>query len=716
VRLYNTLTGRVEAFTPWEPPLVRMYTCGPTVYRYAHIGNLRSYLMADWLRRALEAQGYRVLHIKNITDVGHMRQERLEQGEDKVIAAALAEGKTPQEIAEFYTRAFLEDEARLNILPAHHYPRASEHIPQMQDLIARLLEKGLAYRVGGNVYYAVSRFPEYGKLSGNRGKALLTGVRVEVDSLKRDPRDFALWKEAEPGRTLRWPSPWGEGFPGWHIECSAMAVHYLGPHLDLHTGGVDNIFPHHEAEIAQCEPLFGAPFVRHWVHGQHLLADGVKMAKSMANDWTLRDLEARGFDPLAFRYLCLTVHYRRRLNFTFSGLRSAQRALQRLRDRVWEWSTAPRPRGEYAIPAERWRRAFWTQVNEDLHLPRALAVVWEMVRSDLPPALKRDLLLEFDRVLGLALDRVPGEYRVPGEVVAQVEQHLELRRHRLYEEADALRARLWAEGWRVEDTPTGARVRPLARWERLKPPWPLLSSSREVPLRWGEPDAFPFTLAVVATATPLEDLRRCLEALEPWAEEAEVLVVDNGGDEATARWLEAWAGQEPARRRVLHTDHPLGEAAARNIALRQARGRVLVLMDPSVEALGPFLPALASALEDHEVGMAGPWGLCTEDLHRFHPAQGEVHALEGYLLALRRRDLPRFGLMREGFRDCHCRSPDLDFSFQVRSAGFRLRALPHLPLHRHPPHAGPALAPGALEDLSRRNLRRFRRRWRRRPT
>ncbi|MFQ5879973.1 MAG: cysteine--tRNA ligase, partial [Dehalococcoidia bacterium] len=334
--LHNTLTGSKEPFSPLEPGRVKMYTCGPTVYRYAHIGNLRTYLVADWLRRLLAASGYQVRQVKNITDVGHMRQEMLERGEDKVIAAARAAGKTPAEIADFYTSAFLEDEGKLNILRAHAFPRASETVDDMVELTRTLVEKGFAYEAGGNVYFAVDSFPEYGKLSGQIAAGLEEGARVQADPLKRDQRDFALWKAAEPGRELVWPSPWGEGFPGWHIECSAMAAKHLGPRIDIHTGGVDNIFPHHEDEIAQSEAAFGHRHVNHWVHGQHLLVDGVKMAKSSGNTYTLADLESKGFEPLAFRYLSATVHYRSRMNFTFTSLRAAQRALKRLRLKLRE--------------------------------------------------------------------------------------------------------------------------------------------------------------------------------------------------------------------------------------------------------------------------------------------------------------------------------------------------------------------------------------------
>src|SRR3990172_9064703 len=336
IAAYNTLSRSRETFVPVERGRVTIYTCGPTVYRYAHIGNLRSYLMADWLRRLLEARGYSVRHVKNITDVGHMRQELLERGEDKVVAAALAEGKTPEQIAEFYTRAFLDDERKLNILRAHVFPRASDNVPEMVEFTRALMDKGYAYEAEGNVYFDVARFPGYGKLSGQRAEGLEEGVRVEADPLKRDQRDFALWKAAEPGRTLKWPSPWGEGFPGWHIECSAMAARYLGREIDFHTGGVDNIFPHHEDEIAQSEAAFGRRHVRCWLHGQHLLADGLKMAKSTGNTYHVADLENRGFDPLAFRYLCATARYRARLNFTFPSLRAAQKGLGRMRANLHE--------------------------------------------------------------------------------------------------------------------------------------------------------------------------------------------------------------------------------------------------------------------------------------------------------------------------------------------------------------------------------------------
>src|SRR5262245_5477322 len=404
LKLYNTLTRRVEPFEPIQPGLVKIYSCGPTVYRYIHIGNLRTFLMTDWLRRTLVDTGLEVRHVKNITDVGHMRMEMLDRGEDKLIAQARKEGKTSAEIAAFYTAAFYEDEQRLNILPAHVFPKANEHVPEMIAIVRRLQEKGIAYLSGGNVYYDVARFPGYGKLSGNQLAQLIAGVRDQADQAKHNPEDFALWKAAEPDREMAWESPWGRGFPGWHIECSAMAIKHLGEQFDIHTGGVDNIFPHHEDEIAQSEGYTGRRYVNYWVHAQHLLADGLKMAKSTGNAYTRADIEARGFEPMALRYLFATVHYRSRLNFTFSALRAAQTALGRLRGQALRLAAFERSNGQM-VERSSWRERFVEALEDDLNLPRALAVAWDMLRHDraTPDADKLALLLEFDGVLGLGL-------------------------------------------------------------------------------------------------------------------------------------------------------------------------------------------------------------------------------------------------------------------------------------------------------------------------
>ena len=714
LRLYNTLTKRVEQVQPIDPGIVKMYTCGPTVYRDAHIGNLRSYLMADWIRRALEAQQFSVTHVKNITDVGHMRQEVLEQGEDKVIAAAIAEGKTPAEIAQFYTDRFLADERKVNIIPARHFPKATGHIEEMLEIVERLVERDYAYVVEGNVYFDVPGFADYGKLSGNIQEAeLLEAVRVEADPLKRDPRDFTLWKQAEHGRELKWPSIWGEGFPGWHIECSAMSIKYLGERFDVHTGGVDNIFPHHEGEIAQSEGFTGKRVVNTWTHGQHLLADGVKMAKSAGNSFILSDIEGQGIDPIAFRYLCLTARYRTRLNFTFTALKAAQRGLQRLRNRVWEWSMAPPMPHEGGGVVEQWQGRFFEKVNEDLDMPGSLALTWELARSELPSQVKLDIIRGYDEVLGLGLDESVEAYSVPDDVAALVEKRSRLRQDGSYREADSIRDPLIQMGYVVEDTATGTRVRPKTPWEKRQEEWLSFSSSAEAPSLLGEPDSADITIGIVA-CNYVNDVKRCVLSALEWVGDrnVEVVVVDNGSTDGASHWLEQ-AAFDDSRIRVFHTDHVLGEAAAKNIVLKQSRGRHVVMLDTSAEVVGDIFGPLDELLKDRNVGVAGPFGLRTDDLHHFHEGEGEsgdMDAMQAYCFAFRREDLASVGLMRESFR--FYRNLDIDFSFHFKDQGFRIVADPSLPIELHEHRVWSELAEGERDELSRKNYRRFLDKWR----
>jgi len=699
IQLHNTFTRTTERFVPREAGRVGIYSCGPTVYREVHIGNLRTYLLADWLRRVLEAKGIEVRQVKNITDVGHMRQDLLERGEDKVLAAALAAGKTPRQLAEEYTQAFLRDEAALSIQPAHVFPRATEHVPHMIELIGRLIERGLAYETGGNVYFSVERFPGYGALSGNTGESLLEGVRVESDPLKRDPRDFALWKAAEPGRAMKWDSPWGEGFPGWHIECSAMSLEHLGDQFDIHTGGVDNIFPHHEDERAQSEGALGHEVVRHWVHGQHLLVDGVKMAKSTGNVYTLPDLQSRGFDPLAFRYLCATVHYRHRLNFTFDSLRAAAAGLGRLRQEAALAAAADAADGDRSDPA-RWEEAFWRELDNDLHLPGALAVAWELVHSGEPAATKVALLRSFDRVLGL--DLLPAKAAVPEFLRALVEERQDLRERAAFAEADRLRERIAVAGYHVLDTPDGPALAPLAP---APPEIEAVRSSRDVPSRLDEPDALDFSV-ILTGRDDLDGLRRCAEAvLKHGSGQIELIAVDNGSTDGSAEWLRELSARD-GRVRPLLCDHNLGTGAARNCGLHQARGRYVVLVDTSVEFAGDVLTPLAAALEDGAAGIVGAFGVNTRDLRDFEDAPPpDVDAVEGYLMAFRRDRVREVGLMDEKFR--FYRHLDLDYSLAFRERGYRNRIVPGLPVVRHAHADWERTPPEERERLSKRNFYRF---------
>jgi cysteinyl-tRNA synthetase len=454
VRLYNSLTRRLDPLEPVTPGRVTIYTCGSTVYRYAHIGNLRTYLFGDLLRRVLQYLGYEVLYAKNITDVGHMR----ETGEDPILLAAEVEGKSPAEIAEFYTDAWLTDEALINMPRADVMPKATDHITEMIEIIERLLERGLAYEVDGNVYFDVSEFPGYGKLSGQKLEQMRAGHRVDVETDKRDPEDFALWKAAEPGRLMKWPSPWGDGFPGWHIECSAMSMKYLGQRFDIHTGGIDLKFPHHEDEIAQSEGVTGTPVVSIWMHGEFLTMAEAKMAKSAGNTIRVADLPDKGFEPLAFRYLALTAHYRSKLDFTESAMQAASSGLRKLRRAVGDGDTDGTDVDLSVEPVAGYRARFVDAISEDLGLPAALALSQTVASApDLAPPQKRALLLDFDRVLGLSLDAPaePESGELPEGAAELLERRAAARADRDYATSDALRDELAALGVEVRDTPDG---------------------------------------------------------------------------------------------------------------------------------------------------------------------------------------------------------------------------------------------------------------------
>jgi cysteinyl-tRNA synthetase len=460
LRLYNSLTRRIEPLVPLEPGRVGVYTCGSTVYKYAHIGNLRTYLFGDLLHRALEYLGHEVRYVKNITDVGHMRNDDIDAvgpDADKIELAAETEGKTPAEIADFYTAAWLEDEALLNILPADVMPKATEHIREMVDLTARLVEKGLAYEVDGTVYYDVSAFRGYGKLSGQRVDEMHAGHRVEVETDKRSPADFALWKRAGHHRLMKWPSPWGDGYPGWHIECSAMSLKHLGERFDIHTGGIDLKFPHHEDEIAQSEGALGHEVVSIWMHGEFLTLGDAKMAKSAGNIIRVADLPSKGFEPLVFRYLALTAHYRSKLDFTDAAMHAAASGLARLRRAVASAGDAVEHIDLAAEPMAGYRQRFGEAVADDLAMPRALALAHEVASADeLSDLQRRALLLDFDRVLGLSLESpATADAPLPEGAADLLERRAAARAERDYAASDALRDELSRLGVEVRDTPSG---------------------------------------------------------------------------------------------------------------------------------------------------------------------------------------------------------------------------------------------------------------------
>lgn len=454
LRFYNTFTRKKEDFVPVKPHQAGIYSCGPTVYKYAHIGNLRAYMFMDELRRVLEYNGYKVKSVMNITDVGHLVSDA-DDGEDKMSKSAHETGKTPLEIASFYTDQFMKDIDALNIKRPTVCPKATDNIPEMIAVVQSLLDKGYAYETEDGIYFSVEKFPDYGKLSGINLADQRHGARVEVNSFKRHPVDFALWKKAAPNHLQQWDSPWGKGFPGWHIECTAMSKKYLGEVFDIHTGGVDHIPIHHENEIAQAECWLGHPAVHYWMHSEFMLIDGGKMSKSLGNTYTISDLVAKGYSPVVFRYFCLNVQYRQKINFTWEAMDAAKAAYNKLCAQLVSHKNSP-ARTEKSI-LDDFHNKFEEAINDDLNIPLAIGVLWTMLK--LPKSCDvYKLALDFDRVFALDFDKVKEEKKeivIPDNVRQLAETRLQARKAKNWAESDRLREELSALGYSVKDTADG---------------------------------------------------------------------------------------------------------------------------------------------------------------------------------------------------------------------------------------------------------------------
>ena len=456
LRLYDTLTRQVQEITPSRPGRLSLYACGPTVYRFAHVGNMRTFLLTDLIRRAAERHRLRVDVVQNITDVGHLQDDVNDLGDDKLLLQAKAEGKSAFDIARFYEAAFHRDLAALNIHPAGGYPRASDHITDMLQLIERLIAQGHAYAAAdGSVYFDAASWPAYGELSGNRLDQLKAGNRFDggADPAKRFHADWALWKGAGPNREMVWPSPWGHGFPGWHIECSAMSLRYLGETIDVHTGGIDLRFPHHEDERAQSEAAVGHPVVRQWVHAEHLLFEGRKMAKSTGNVVNLSDVVDRGHDPLALRLAFLEHRYRQQLNLTWDTIAAADRTLRRWRARVAEWAEAPsKPMCAGYVPE------VYAAFDDDLDTATAVQVLRRIERDEeLPAGSRFEMFAHLDALFGLDLAADVGKpaATLPAGAVLALEQRGAARAAKDWATADRLRDELAGMGVDVRDTADG---------------------------------------------------------------------------------------------------------------------------------------------------------------------------------------------------------------------------------------------------------------------
>ncbi len=472
MKLYNTLTHQVEEFAPAEPKHVKMYNCGPTVYGDQHVGNYRTFAFADTLRRYFEFKGWKVTQIINITDVGHLTQDDIDSGEDKIDVMAREMKWTAMQVAEHFMNRFYADRKTLQMREPLKFTRATDHIPEMIALVQKLLEKGVAYRVGGNVYFDVTKFPGYGKLSGNSLETIKVGesgrVGKEKDE-KRHPADFALWK-TDDKHLMQWDAPWGRGFPGWHIECSAMSMKYLGETFDIHTGGEDNIFPHHEAEIAQAEAATGKPFVRHWMHARHMMWDGRKISKSLKNVILVKDMVDKGYTPQEIRYTLVSTRYRERVNFSWQSFEDSRKALGYLvefRRRLQD--AARKPGGQGAINLDKVRHDFEARMDDDLDVAGAIGVV-QSFRNEGNKAIDQgmggpeatqalELLEKIGDVFGIL--GVAAEEKPPDEVVALATARLDARKRKDFKAADEARDKIKALGWSVEDTKDGVKYRKL---------------------------------------------------------------------------------------------------------------------------------------------------------------------------------------------------------------------------------------------------------------
>ena len=454
LKLYNTLTRKKEEFVPLKKGTVKMYSCGPTVYNYAHIGNMRAYIFMDTLRKVLKYNGYKVKHVMNITDVGHLVSDA-DEGEDKMAKTARIENRSVYEIAKEYTDAFMKDIKALNIEIPEHIAKATEHIREMEMYVNDIVKNGYAYETSKGVYFDTSKLPNYGKmLSNNNIDDLKAGARVEVDTEKRNPQDFALWIKAPKEHIMKWNSKWGLCYPGWHIECSAMSRKYLGDKFDIHTGGVDHIPIHHENEIAQSIGATGHNLANYWMHVEFLLIDGGKMSKSLGNVYTLNDLKAKGIDALSYRYFTYSSHYRNKLNFTWDAIKSAKNSLNKLRDMIALHKDVNKKIDKNII--SKYEEQFLDAINDDMNMPVAISIVWEIAKEKEKSNDFYELIKKFDSVLSLDLDKNDKEdINIPEDIKLILNERKDARKNKNFAKSDELRDKLKELGYIVKDTKDG---------------------------------------------------------------------------------------------------------------------------------------------------------------------------------------------------------------------------------------------------------------------
>ena len=460
IYFYNTLTRQKDKFIPIDKSEVRIYSCGPTVYKDATIGNMRTNIFQDVLRRVLKYNGYKIKHVMNITDVGHLVSDG-DEGEDKMIKSAREEHKTPLEIAEHYTKLFFQDLKDLNIETPEIICKATDHIPEMLEYVKKLMENGYAYETSTAIYFDISKLDKYPILSNLNIEEQKAGARVDVDPEKRNPYDFALWIKAPENHLMKWDSPWGPSYPGWHIECSAMGQKYLGEQFDIHTGGIDLIPTHHENEIAQSKGACGKIPANYWLHGEYLLINGGKMSKSLGNVYLIKDIKDRGYDPIVYKLLCYSCSYRIKLNFTWEGMEATSKSLERLRNGYKTHKEGKEKLDEEdRKKLEEIEHNFHEAINDDMNMPLAMSYVWEAVRYNKKSSEVADLLLKFDTVLGLKIDKEPEqeEVEIPKEILDLMEQRKQARQEKNWAESDRLRDLIKEKGYEVKDTKDGMSI------------------------------------------------------------------------------------------------------------------------------------------------------------------------------------------------------------------------------------------------------------------
>ncbi len=456
LKIYNTLTREKEEFKPLNGTDVKIYSCGPTVYSYAHIGNFRTYIFMDTLRRVLKYNGYKLKHAMNITDVGHLESDA-DEGEDKMLKAAKKENKNPYEIAKFYTDAFFKDFDILNIDRPEIICKATDHIKGMLQFVKEIVENGYAYETSRGIYFDISKLDKYPVLSTRKIDEQIAGARIAVDDEKRNPEDFALWIKAPENHIMKWESPWGLSYPGWHIECSAMSRKYLGNEFDIHTGGIDHIPTHHENEIAQSKGANGKIPAKYWMHCNYLQVDGGKMSKSLGNVYTVSTLSEKGINPLAFKLFCFSSHYRNNINFTFEGIEATNKAYVRLKDGYNKHKEGKEDISEEII--NEFKTKFEEAINDDLNMPMAMGVVWDVIKYPSKSEKLSKLLEKFDEVLGLKINEIDkNSIDLPEEIKELIEQRKNARENKEWELSDKLRDKILELGYSVKDTKNGMEI------------------------------------------------------------------------------------------------------------------------------------------------------------------------------------------------------------------------------------------------------------------